>query len=121
MAHWLLILGGALSFLGMLFHGVIGGKIYSGNISKSDLEPLGKTLSHFSWQFHTIHLFVCGVTLVFIAYHPEYAVTAYPIIGVNALGALLFFGLGFFNRELMKMPGAILMGAIAAFAWLGIR
>ena len=26
MAYWLLILGGALSFLGMLFHGVIGGK-----------------------------------------------------------------------------------------------
>ena len=121
MAYWLLILGGALSFLGMLFHGVIGEKIYSGNISKSDLEPLGKTLSHFSWQFHTIHLFVCGATLVLIAYHSEYAVAAYPIIGINALGALLFFGLGFLDRELMKMPGAILMGGIAALAWFGTR
>jgi len=78
MAYWLLILGEALSFLGMLFHGVIGGKIYSGNIRKSDLEPLGKTLSHFSRQFHTSHLFLCGVTLVFIAYHSEHAVACLP-------------------------------------------
>ena len=74
MAYWPLILGWAHSFLRMSFHGVIEGKIYSGNIRKSDLEPLGKTLSHFSRQFHTIHLFVCGATLVFIAYHSEYAV-----------------------------------------------
>jgi hypothetical protein len=121
MAYWFLVLGGALSFAGMLFHGLIGGKIYSSNISKSDLEPLGKTLSHFSWQFHSIHLFVCAVTLVYIAYNPEHAVATYPLIGINALGALLFFGLGLADRELMKMPGAILMGGIAALAWLGIQ
>lgn len=46
--NWLSVLGGALSLLGMLFHGLIGGKIYSGNINKSDLAPLGKMLSHFS-------------------------------------------------------------------------
>ena len=121
MAYWCLVLGGALSFVGMLFHGLIGGKIYAANITKSDLEPLGKTLSHFSWQFHSIHLLVCAVTLVLIAYNPEYAIAAYPIIGINALGALLFLGLGFVNRELMKMPGAMLMGGVAALAWFGIQ
>ena len=121
MGYWLLVLGGVLSFAGMLFHGLIGGRIYSANIGKSDLEPLGKTLSHFSWQFHSIHLFVCAVTLIYIANNPEYAVAAYPIIGINFLGALLFFALGFTDRELMKMPGALLMGGIAALAWFGIQ
>ena len=105
----------------MLFHGLIGGKIYSTNISKSDLEPLGKSLSHFTWQFHSIHLFVCALTLVYIANNPEYAVAAYPLIGINALGALLFFGLGLADRELMKMPGAILMGGVAALTWFGVQ
>ena len=121
MTYWLLVLGATLSFVGMLFHGLIGGKIYSTNISKSDLEPLGKTLSHFSWQFHSIHLFVCAVTLVYIAYNPEHDIVDYPLIGINALGALLFFGLGLADRELMKMPGAILMGGIAALTWFGIQ
>ena len=49
--NWLSVLGGALSLLGMLFHGLIGGKIYSGNINKSDLAPLGKMLSHFLGSF----------------------------------------------------------------------
>jgi hypothetical protein len=121
MAYWFLILGGALSFVGMLFHGLIGGKIYSANINRSNLEPLGKSLSHFSWQFHSIHLFVCAVTLVGIAYYPEYAVAAYPLICINALGALLFFGLGLADRALMRMPGAVLMGGVAALAWFGIQ
>lgn len=121
MTYWFLMLGGVLSFAGMLFHGLIGGKIYSANISNSDLEPLGKTLSHFSWQFHSIHLFVCAVTLVYIAYNPEFAIAAYPVIGINTLGALLFLGLGLTNKELIKMPGAILMGGIAALAWFGIQ
>jgi hypothetical protein len=120
-AYWLLVMGGALSFVGMLFHGIIGGRIYSANIKKSDVEPLGKTWSHCSWQCHSIHRLVCAVTLVFIAYNPEHAVAAYPIIGINALGALLFLGLGLADRELMKMPGALLMGGVAALAWLGIH
>ena len=121
MEYWLLVLGPALSFAGMLFHGLIGGRIYSANIGKSDLEPLGKALSYFSWQFHSIHLFVCAVTLVYIAHNPGFAIAAYPIIGINFLGALLFLGLGFADRELMKMPGALLMGGIAALAWFGIQ
>ena len=48
MTNWFLISGAILSFLGLIFHGFIGGKIYGTNINKSDLEPLGKTLSMFS-------------------------------------------------------------------------
>jgi hypothetical protein len=119
MAYWFLMLGGLLSLVGMLFHGFIGGKIYVTNIKKSDLEPLGKSLSIFSWQFHTIFLFVSAVSLFYIAYNPDYAIAAYPIIGISCLGAILFIWFGLENRDLLKLPGAILMGGIAILAWAG--
>ena len=69
----------------MILHGFIGGKIYGTNINKSDLEPLGKTLSMFAWQFHTIFLFITSCTLIYIANNPEFAIAAYPIIYMNML------------------------------------
>ena len=120
MTNWFLISGAILSFLGLIFHGFIGGKIYGTNINKSDLEPLGKTLSMFSWQFHTIFLFITSCTLIYISNNPEFAIAAYPIIYINMLGAIYFFILCIGNREVLKMPGAILMGSIALLAWLGI-
>ena len=120
MQYWFLISGATLSFLGVIFHGFVGGKIYGKNINESDLEPLGKTLSMFSWQFHTIFLFVTSCTLIYIANNPEFAIAAYPIIYMNMLGAIYFFILGIGNREFLKMPGAILMGTIALVAWFGI-
>jgi hypothetical protein len=39
---------------------------------------------------------------------------------MNILGAIYFLFLGIGNREVLKMPGAILMGVIALLAWLGI-
>ena len=120
MQNWFLISGAILSFIGVVFHGFIGGKMYVTNINKSDLEPLGKTLSMFSWQFHTIFLFVTSCTLIYIANNPEFAIAAYPIIYINMLGAIYLFILGFGNREVLKMPGAILMGSIALLASLGI-
>jgi hypothetical protein len=119
--YWFLMIGAVLSLAGMVFHGFIGGKIYTININNSDLEPLGQSLSVFSWQFHTIFLFISAVTLIYIAYNPEFAIAAYPVIGINLLGAILFFSLGLVkSRTLLKMPGAFLMGSIAALAWLGI-
>ena len=120
MQNWFLISGAILSFLGVILHGFVGGKIYGKNINESDLEPLGKTLSMFSWQFHTIFLFVTSCTLIYIANNPEFAIAAYPIIYMNMLGAIYFFILGIGNREFLKMPGAILMGSIASVTWLGI-
>ena len=119
MNNWFLISGAILSLLGMVFHGFIGGKIYGTNINKSNLEPLGKTLSMFSWQFHTIFLFITACTLIYIAINPKFAIAAYPIIGINILGAIYFLILGIGNREFLKMPGAALMGAIALLALLG--
>jgi hypothetical protein len=112
MQNWYLISGAILSILGVIFHGFIGGKIYKTNINKSDLEPLGKTLSMFSWQFHTIFLFITSCTLIYIANNPEFA--------MNALGAIYFFILGIGNSEVLKMPGTVLMGSIALLTWLGI-
>ena len=120
MQNWFLISGAILSFLGVILHGFIGGKMYGTNINKSDLEPLGKTLSMFSWQFHTIFLFITSCTLIYIASNPEFAIAAYPIIYINVLGAIYFFILGIGNKEFLKMPGALLMGSIALLAWLGI-
>jgi len=121
MAFWFLMLGAIISLVGMVFHGVIGGKIYMENVDKSDMEPLTKSLSLVSWHIFTIFLFISAITLAYIAYHPDFAIAAYPVLGGNLLGALLFIFLGLGNhRALIKMPGALLMGATAWLAWLGI-
>ena len=99
MNNWFLISGAILSLLGMLFHGFIGGKIYGTNINKSNLEPLAKTLSIFSWQLHTIFLFTTACTLIQIAINPKFAIAAYPIICITILGAIYFLVLGIQNRE----------------------
>ena len=119
--NWYLVTGALISLFGMLFHGVAGQKIYMGNIYKSEMEELTKSLSLVSWHVFTIFLFVSSLTLFFIAYSPELAMAAYPIIGVNLLGSLLFILLGLGkHKALLKMPGAYLMAATAFFAWFGI-
>ena len=119
--NWYLVTGALISLFGMLFHGVAGQKIYMGNIYKSEMEELTKSLSLVSWHVFTIFLFVSSLTLFFIAYSPKLAMAAYPIIGVNLLGSLLFIFLGLGqHKALLKMPGAYLMGSAALFASLGI-
>jgi glucan phosphoethanolaminetransferase (alkaline phosphatase superfamily) len=119
--NWFLILAAIISLLGMFFHGVAGQTKYIGNIYKSEMEPLTKSLSLVSWHVFTIFLFISAITLSYIAYNPSKAMAVYPIIGVNLLGSLLFIFLGLGNhRTLLKMPGAYLMAATALLACLGI-
>ena len=119
--NWYLISGAFISLVGMLFHGIAGQKIYMGNINASHMEPLTKSLSLVSWHVFTIFLLISALTLFFIAYNPEFVMAAYPIIGVNLLGSLLFIFLGLGkHKALLKMPGAYLMGSTSLFAWLGI-
>ena len=119
--NWYLVTGALISLFGMLFHGVAGQKIYMGNIYKSEMEELTKSLSLVSWHIFTIFLFISALTLFSISYNPELALAAYPIIGVNLLGSLLFIFLGLGKHKvLLKMPGAYLMGSAALFASLGI-
>ena len=121
MSFWFLIFGAALSLVGMLFHGLVGQKKYMGNINKSEMESLTKSLSLVSWHVFTIFLFVSAVTLTYIAYYPNFTLAAYPIIGANLLGATLFVFLGLGkHRMLLKLPGAYLMGGTALLAWLGV-
>jgi hypothetical protein len=121
MNYWFLMLGAVLSFAGMVFHGFVGGKIYMGNINKSDLEPLTKSLSLISWHIFTIFLFVSAVTLIYSAYNSSFVIAVYPVIVVNLLGAVLFLMLGVGkHRILLLLPGAYLMGATALLGWLGI-
>ena len=47
MAYWFLVMGGALSFVGMLIHGLIGGKIYAANIKKERFRAIGKDVEPF--------------------------------------------------------------------------
>jgi len=121
MDYWFLMLGAVLSIAGMVFHGFIGGKIYMGNVNKSDLEPLTKSLSLISWHIFTIFLFVSAVTLSYSAYNSDFVIAVYPIIVVNLLGAVLFLLLGLGkHRILLLMPGVYLMGATALLGWFGI-
>ncbi|MDB4850360.1 hypothetical protein OAH72_00195 [Gammaproteobacteria bacterium] len=119
--NWYLVIGALISLVGVLFHGAAGQKKYMGNIYKSEMEELTKSLSLVSWHIFIIFLFVSALTLFSISYNPELAMAAYPIIGVNLLGSLLyiFLGLGQ-HKALLKMPGAYLMGSTALFASLGI-
>lgn len=59
----LLMMAVALSSFEAFSHGVFGGRMYPNNIKNSDLEPLGKSLSLFSWPMLTIFLFVGVVAL----------------------------------------------------------
>jgi hypothetical protein len=121
MKYWFLMLGAVLSLAGMVFHGFIGGKIYMGNVNKSDLEPLTKSLSLISWHIFTIFLFVSAVTLSYSAYNSGFVIAVYPVIVVNLLGAVLFLLLGLGkHRILLLMPGVYLMGATALLGWFGI-
>ena len=121
MDYWFLMAGAIISLVGMLFHGFVGGRIYIRNVNRSDMEPLMKSLSLVSWHVFTIFLFFGALILVYVAYNPKFAIAAYPVIGINLLGSLLFVFLGLGrHRALLRMPGAVLMGTTALLAWLGI-
>ena len=121
MEYLLLMCGAALSLVGGLFHGVAGHKIYMSNINGSNLEQIAKTLSLVSWHMFTILLIVGAGTLVCIAYEPAMALMAYPIILVNAGGALMFLAVGLGGHgQLLRLPGMYLMSGTAILAWLGI-
>jgi hypothetical protein len=89
---------------------------------KQQCHPGVNKISKFNVvHIFTIFLFVSAIPLAYIAYDPQFARAAYPVICVNFLGALLFFYLGLGqHRVLLKMPGAYLMGGTALLAWLGI-
>ena len=121
MDYWFLMIAAFLSLAGMLFHGFIGGKIYISNVNDSNMEELTKSLSIVSWHVFTIFLFTSALTLIYIAYNPEFVIAAYPVIGINLLGSLLFIFLGLGrHRALLRMPGAFLMGITALLAGRGI-
>ena len=122
MNEWFLIGGAVLSLVGMIFHGVVGGRIYMGNVNDSNMEDLTKSLSLMSWHVFTIFLLVSALTLVYAAYDSNFTGAVLPIIGVNILGAGLFIALGLGSHSvLLKLPGAYLMGGTALLAWLGVQ
>ena len=121
MEYWFLMAAAFISLAGVTFHGFVGGKIYISNVNDSNMETLTKSLSIVSWHVFTIFLFISASTLIYIAYNPEFALAAYPVIGINLLGSLLFVFLGLGrHKALLRMPGAFLMGSTALLAWLGI-
>jgi hypothetical protein len=110
-----------ISLVGMLFHGIVGQKIYMGNIYKSDLEALTQSLSLVSWHIFTIFLFISFATCILVAYNSSLSIMLYPVIGTNLLGSIMFLLLGIFgHRALLKLPGAYLMGFTASFAYMAL-
>jgi hypothetical protein len=84
------------------------------------METLTKSLSIVFWHMFTIFLFINALTLIYVAYNPEFAVAAYPVVGINLLGSLLFVFLGLGkHRVLLRMPGAFLYGDHRSASWVG--
>ena len=121
MSYGFFIAAALISFASAIFHGLIGGRMYLENISQSDLTTLTKSLSLVSWHVFTIFLVVSAVTFTWLAYYPGFEIAAYPLIGINFLGAPLFLFLGFGNhKNLMKLPGAYLMSITGLLALLAV-
>lgn len=121
MGFFLLMLAAIFSLFGAFFHGVIGGRLYLANINHSSLDALGKSLSLVSWHMFTIFLFIASIAFALLAFNLISPVAVYPLIVINALGALMFLFLAFGkHKHLLKMPGAYLMGTTAVCGYLGI-
>ena len=117
---WLLMVATALSLFGAFFHGVVGGRMYMNNINNTNLESLGKSLSLVSWHIFTIFLLVGAISFFLVGFSLLSSIALYPLIAINALGALLFIFLALgSHKELRKMPGAFLMAATAVCGYLG--
>ena len=116
-----LMVAAFISLAGMLFHGIVGQKIYMGNIYKSELEELTQSLSLVSWHIFTIFLLVSFATCILVAFNSSLSLMLYPVIGTNLLGSIMFLVLGISgHRALLKLPGAYLMGFTAFFAYLSV-
>ena len=121
MESLLLTAAAVVALAGALFHGYVGGKIYMGHISASDLVPLTQSLSLVSWHMFTVFLLVSGATLICVAMKPDLTLLSYPILLANALGAVLFLLLGVAGHgRLLKLPGLYLMSMTALLGWLGV-
>ena len=121
MQFWLLISAATLSLAGALFHGILGHRLSMGNINGSNLVAETKILSLVSWHMFTLILLVGAGTLAYLAYSPALVLIAYPIILINAFGALMFLMLGLGpHRRLLKLPGLYLMSMTAALSWIAI-
>ena len=80
----------------------------------------GKSLSLVSWHIFTIFLLVGAVSFFLVGFSLLLPIALYPLIAINALGALLFILLAVgSHKELRKMPGAVLMTATAVCGYLG--
>ena len=121
MSYWFFVSASFISLGSAIFHGFVGARIYLDNISQSDMTKLTKSLSLLSWHVFTIFLLVSAVTFAWLAYYPRFESAAYPLIGINFLGATLFFFLGFGNhKNLMKLPGAYLMSITGLLGLLAV-
>jgi hypothetical protein len=121
MESLLLTAAAVVALAGTLFHGYVGGKIYTGHVNASDLMPLTQSLSLVSWHMFTVLLLVSGATLICVAMKPDLALLSYPILLANGLGAALFLLLGVMGHgRLLKLPGLYLMAMTALLGWLGV-
>lgn len=107
----------AICFFGAFFHGVVGRRIYLGNIRDAKLTARTASLSTVAWDMFTVLLLVCGLALAHVAFFVGPTAMLYPIVAMNALGGALFIGLALAGHTaLFRMPGAYLMIGVAVFA-----
>ncbi len=121
MSFYLFLAAAALSFFGAAFHGILGRKIYMGNIRAADLPPLTVSLSAVSWDMFSVWLVVGGLTLLCVAFNDEAIWMAYPIMLLNMVGAAVFLLLMVAgHKELVRLPGAYLLAATGGLIYLAL-
>ena len=121
MSFYLFIAAAGIAFFGAAFHGILGRKMYMGNIRTADLPPRTVSLSAVSWDMFTVWLVVSGLTLLCVAFNAEAIWMAYPIMLMHMVGAAVFFLLMLLgHKDLARLPGAYLLAATGGLIYLAL-
>ena len=68
MDYWLLMGAAGISLFGLYFHGVVGRRLYLGNIRAANTPTRTVSLSAVSWDMFSIVLAVSGFVFVSVSY-----------------------------------------------------
>lgn len=121
MDYWLFMGASGICFFGLYFHGVVGRRMYLGNIRASNAPPRTVSLSAVSWDMFSIVLAVSGFVFVYAAHYPTALMPVYPVLLMQGLGAALFGALAISGHtDLWRLPGAYLMGATCLLGGLAV-
>ena len=121
MSFYLFWAAAIICFFSVYVHGVWGRRLHSDAIGASDLPSLTSSVAMVAWDVFTVMLAVSGLTLLCAAYNDEAVWMVYPIMLMHLGGAgvfVLLMAMGY--KELVRLPGAYLMGSIGVLILLAL-